>query len=290
MELAQWRKHIDQAVHDDGQWVGLLDEDGYPMMDFPAIVTVTAPKARSESSSVEIVVDVNAGGGRRLLDELVADGIGDTDAEKRLVPASGSTRLVCIVRPGGRLVYTVTHSVVEGRAAPSLLRINGVDLLDGLSWWPAPSVPRTWAEAEFRTMTTDASGAEYATPRDLAQVEFAQVADGYTVKDHAVTAIRKVIQDSFDATNQLMGWDDPHAVVDYSGGEDNSPELLIRTDDSSIWDTVAEPAMQSGVTLAVGLWWPGDIPVTVRDGDSTTRREWDYPIQVVRVSTARKAE
>lgn len=286
MDITDWRKHIDAVVSDEGQWVGLLDENGWPILDFPAVVTVNAPEARFTAGSVEVVVSVANGAGSRLMDELVADGLGVMDEEKRLIPAAGPTRLVCVVRPGERLVYTVTHTVAEGRAAPSQITVHGVDSIDDLAWWPCPSIPIQWTQQKFTEWTTDASGVEYVKPRPLARVEFGTAADGYTVKGPARTTVRNVVQDSLDAVNALMKWQQPGMVVDYSGGADTTPELLIRTDDSPLWDTIAEPAKQAGLSIEIDLWWPGDPPVTVRTSRENTvthTTSWDYPVKIIRI-------
>lgn len=286
MDLAQWRKHIDAVVRDEGQWVGILDEEARPILDVTSIVSITAPEARLATSSVEVTVSVNDGAGMRLMEDLVADGLGQLDAEKRLVPASGPARFLCVARPGERLAYQVTHSVATGGLSPSQLTIHGVDLLDSLAWWPCPSIPATWAAAKFSTWVTDASGAVYAWPRRLAPVEFATAADGYTVRGPARDTIRHLIQDAYDAVNKAMGWDVPHAVVDFYGGPDTSPETIIRTDDSPIWDTIAEPAKQAGIAIEVDLWWPGDPPTRTRTADrkSTVATTWSHPMQIVRVT------
>lgn len=311
LTLKQWRTHIDQVVSDEGQWVGLLNEDGAPFLEFPALVSMNAPKTRLAPASVEATVSV-ADGGRRVLEELVGDGLGRLDAvTRRLAPNDGPTRLLCVVRPGERRVFTVTHSVVEGGVVPSTMTVHGVDLLDGLAWWPCPSIPRVWLKhdvmewhpgkgggtyvhksipTEFVEWITDASGVPYKTKRRMAQVEMGREADGYTKKGPARTVVRTLIQDSFDAVNRLFGWGVPHAVVDFEQSVDESPEVLIRGDDSSVWDTVSDPALQSGVNVMVDLWWPGDAPVVVRVSEPwagsvrTAAKTWDVPMQVVRVT------
>lgn len=286
MDIADWRKHIDAVVADEGQWVGLLDENGWPIFDFPAVVSVNAPEARFEVGSVEVVVPVANGAGSRLMAELVADGLGGMDEEKRLIPAAGPTRLVCVVRSGERLVYTVTHTVAEGGAAPSQITVHGVDSIDDLAWWPCPSIPIQWAQQKFTEWTTDASGVTYAKPRQLARIEFGTAADGYTVDGPARTAVRHVVQDSLDAVNALMKWQQPGMVVDYAGGADTTPKLLIRTDDSSLWDTIAEPAKQAGLSIEIDLWWPGDPPVVIRanyETSITRQARWNYPVKIIRI-------
>ena len=289
MDLAQWRKHIDAVVRDEGQWVGISDENGLPLYELSG--TLTFPESHLSAASAEVTVQVQPGD--RVLDDLVGDGLGEVDAEGRLVPHSGQTRLLVLVRAGERRAATVTHSVVSGVSVPSQIVVHGVDLLDGLSTWPCPSIPAVWESAEFSEWSTDASGEQYATKRDLAQVQFTTRIDHYLERGPAKTVLREVIQDSFDAVNTLNGWsDDPHAVVAYESGEDTSPEIIVRINDDPVMDTIAEHARSAGVGIEVGLWWPGDDPVTVRvahDSTETKQATWPHPIQVVRLTDFREA-
>ena len=41
------RKHREQIIADTGQWIGLLDADGSPLMDLPPVVSMVAPEANS---------------------------------------------------------------------------------------------------------------------------------------------------------------------------------------------------------------------------------------------------
>lgn len=281
MDLVQWRKHIDAVVKSEGQWLGVADENGYPIYEIGGLVSHTFPTSHLAESSVEVVLNVSPGD--RVLDDLVGEGLGVQDAEGRLVPASGPTRLLLLVRDGLRLAATVTHTVVSGRSAPSQIVVHGVGLSDGLGWWPCPSVPLSWTQGTFTQFTTDASGIEYKLPRDLAQVAFATRADGYTKKGPAATIIRELVEESFRSVNALMGWGDPHAVVEFLDGEDTSPEVLIRVNDDPLWDTIAEPARIAGLSVVVSLWWPGDDPVRVKTASGFEATSFTYPVQVVRV-------
>lgn len=286
MDFQNWLKHINHVVEQDGQWVGLLDEEGWPILGLPPVISLNATESKLSAESVECVVPLVGGAGRRVADELVAEDVLATDKAGRLLPAVGATRLLAVIRAGERRVFTVTHCVAEGEAVPSSLTIHGVELLDGLASWPCPSVPVVWSEVEYGPWSTDASGVEYERERQLAQVQFATRADGYTKKGPAVTVIRELVQDSFDAVNALHGWDTPHAVVEFSAGSDESKPVLIRGDDSTVWDTISEPARSAGVGVQVDLWWPGDPKVRVRtdrETGATALREWDVPMQVVRV-------
>ena len=282
LTLAEWRKHIDQVVADEGQWLGVADENGVPLYELAG--TGTFPSSFLTAESAEVTVNVAPGD--VVVDDLVGEHLGVMDAEGRLVPASGPTRLLVWVREGERLAATITHTVASGGLVPSTLTIHAVDLLDGLAWWPCPSIPVEWESAEFKQWDTDESGVEYASPRELARVQMTTKLDGYTVSRRARTAVRVVVQDSFDAVNALMGWSDPHAVVAFDGGDDTTPDVFIRVNDDPVLDTVQETCRQAGLSLRVGLWWPGDDPVLVRtdhDGTTTTPMSWPYPVQVVRV-------
>lgn len=282
------RRHIDAVVRDEGRWVGLCDGEGWPVVELPPVVSLTAPESRLVSASVEVTVHVQRGSAVEEL--LVAEGLGTVDAEGRLVPATDETLFLVVVVPGEKLVYTVTHAVGVGVAGPDMLTIHGVDLVEGLSMWPCPSIPLNWSQAEFQEWTTDASGEVYKTPRMLAQLQFGQAADGYTVKGRARDTIRTLVQDSLDSVNAAMGWgSDPHMVVDFGGGADSSDEVLIRTNDDSVFDTISAPALNAGVNVQVDLWWPGDEPVrvrTVRDPAAFESRSFDKPMQVVRVEVS----
>lgn len=294
MELSQWRDHIAVVVRDEGQWLGVLDEDGLPLYELGGVVSVSFPEQRLSASSVEVVLAVAPGD--RVMDDLVGEGLGMQDAEGRLVPAAGATRLLCLVREGERRVATVTHSVADGTGGPSTLTVHAIDLIDGLSWWPCPSIPLEWVNTSWSEWSTDAAGVPYEQPRTLAQVPFATKAFRYTMDGKAVTVVRDLVQDSFDAVNELYGWvDDPHAVVEYTDEPDTSKRVLVRVNDDPVMDTVGEACRSAGVDVEVRLWWPGDPAVRVRtaraDGDSPARfeeRVWPHPVQVVRVREMRE--
>lgn len=289
MDLAQWRKHIDQVVADEGKWWGVANEDGVPIVEL--VGKGTFPESHLVPSSAEFTVRVQEGD--RVLDELVGDKLGEMDEDGRLVPASGPTRLLVSVQAGKRRAATITHTVVTGSTTPSSLTIHGVDLVDGLSWWPCPSVPVEWDPAKasqglakWKDYEQDESFTRYAVKRSLARVPFATRLSGYFEEGPARTVVRNIIQDSFDAVNALMGWDTPHAVVAFDDPPDTTPFVQVRVNDDTVADTVQETARQAGLTITVGLWWPGDAPVPVRtdqEGEQTTLKTWEQPIQVVHV-------
>lgn len=281
LTFKQWQAHINQVIADEGQWVGLADENLAPLMDMPPVISLSAPQARLASSSVEATFLWSP----VLGEQLVGDGL---EAHK---PVDLPTRFLIIARPGGRRAYTITHSVVEGITGPSTVTVHGVDLVETLAWWPAPSAPIAW-KPNWQEFTTDASMLPYDTPRRLTWIEMGQKATNTTFREKAATNIRNRIQDSFDAVNETMGWaDDPHAVVEYPPTPDTSPELLIRMTDDYLWDTLSAPAMNAGVTITVDLWWPGDKPVRIRKRqgqDSQTAQFdeaiWQHPMLIVRTT------
>ena len=284
MELAEWRKHIDQVVKDEGQWFGILNENGHPIYEFGGIVRVSFPETRLATSSVEATVNVTPGD--RILDDLVGEGLGVVDDAGRLAPANGPLRMLCHITPGERQTAYITHTVVEGRGTPSTLTIHGVDLMDMLATWPCPSIPVEWGAHEFSEWVTDASGTKYTTPRTLAQLPFATKADGYTVSGPARDTVRHLVQDSFNAVNALYGWADAHAVVEFDGTPDESPRVVIRVNDDPVMETVAEPARSAGLGIEVRLWWPGDSPVYTRSETTRgglVRSSWVSPKLIVRV-------
>lgn len=280
MNWEEWRKHINDVVSSRGQWVGLADGDGVPIIEFPPHESLSAPEARLAPSELQLRVGVRGGAApvHAVVDELVADNLGATDSEGRLVIVPDVPRLVVVEREGGRQGFFITHVVAEGESeAPSILTVNGVDMLDYLWAHPCPSTPVTWKD-NWQTITEDAAQ-EWAKPRELTAMEMATRADGYTVRGPADQVLRDLIQDSFDAVNTQNGWaDDPHLIVDVSGGV-SAPEVLIRTSDESIGDTIAQPALQAGVSVSVYLWWPGDAPIETRTGLKT----FTHPVGVVRV-------
>ena len=120
MELAEWRRHIDQVVEDEGQWFGILNEDGHPIYEFGGIVNVSFPETRLAASSVEATVNVAPGD--RILDDLVGEGLGVVDDAGRLAPANGPLRMLCQIRPGERQTAYITHTVVVGVGTPTPTR------------------------------------------------------------------------------------------------------------------------------------------------------------------------
>lgn len=287
MGWADKRRHIDQIITDEGQWVGLCDGWGNPIMRVPPILSLTAPEARLSAASLSLEVSVDGGAHvpvHPLVGEMVADGLGVFDEAGRLVVKDQIVDMVVVARAGRRRGYVTSFpTVIGGSEAPSKLLIQGADLLDRLAVWPCPSVPQSWLPS-WMLWTGDV--VEYSRPRGIAEIEMAVVADGYTLSGPAEETIRTLVQDSLDAVNTAMGWEgSPHLVVDMAPTGRVSPEVRIRVQDAPVLDTIVPPAQMAGVNVIVDLWWPGDEPVLVRTPDrlSTELVSWTRPIGVVRV-------
>lgn len=257
----QHKKHRAQVIADYGQWIGLLDADGVPIMDVPPVVELKAPQARNAPTSFECTINVATGYGvvHPIVDELVADNLGIVGGDGQLVPAAQKTRMIVVERPGERRAFKITHVVAKGEAAaPQTLTIHGVSMLTLLDMVPCPSFPGAWKADQWRDFERD-EGAEFGTVRSLAPVEFAAIADGFTVGGPAETTIRKLIMDSLAAAYRVAGVkNNPPIVVDTRASNRPSPEVLIRPTDKSIWQEIQAVALAAGVSVTVDLWWPGD--------------------------------
>ncbi|WP_235504367.1 hypothetical protein [Corynebacterium ulcerans] len=126
------RKHRDQVIADQGQWLGLLDENGIPMMDLPPVMEMRMPEATNDPASGMVKLRVQSASGivHPVIHQLIADGLGKTDDVGRLVPLSEATRFIAIERAGARCVFRVEFAVAEGGAgAPSTLEVHVHDMI-----------------------------------------------------------------------------------------------------------------------------------------------------------------
>ncbi|WP_233426067.1 hypothetical protein [Corynebacterium silvaticum] len=285
------KKHRDHLIADQGQWLGLLDENATPMMDLPPIVEMSLPEATNDPASGMVKLRVQSARGvvHPVISELVADGLGKTDEVGKLVPLSGPTRFFAIERAGHRRVFRVEFVVAEGgAAAPVKLTIHGTDMSKMLARFPAMSAPTTWA-GKWATFTRDWAGPDnvgvrFEKPRDLHDIKLATVADGVTVEGPADQVIRRVIAESLAAVWRAIGQqgliDDPPVQVAPATVGHVSPHVLIRPTDGSIWEELA-PVAAAGVMISASMWWPTDPAIP---GLTLTR-----PTVVVRVDQREKA-
>ena len=273
-------KHRRQVAKDSGLYVGLLDENGEPLMDCPPVVSLTAPQTRNASTSLRMQLAVKSPAGvvHPVCDELLAEGITDAgnqwvnlDSEGRVLAASlDATRFVLMEWSGGlRRTYRVTHTVADGgQDTPSTIEVNGVDLLKMLSLIPGFSAPLT-VTGKWVTFTRDWAGPEntgvtFSKPRDLQDMKMVTVADGVTVEGDAESVIRRIVSESLAAAWKAIDpavVDDPPMVVDPSGSGLKSPHILLRPTDRPLLDEVAGVAANAGVSITADMWLPGDSPV-----------------------------
>ena len=273
MDLAHftnYRKHITQTITDTGQWVGLCDENGWPITDLPPAVNLTAPETHLTAESIELTVPVSPGD--KLMAELADVELGQMDASGQMDVSTGPARVIVVAREGEmRRAYRVVSAKLTGQTAPTQMTISGVDYLAQLAWWPAPSVPATWI-GPFKSWDTDASGTTYNTPRQVTQVRFATTADGHTMSGPAAPTIAKVCAVSAAQVHHLMGWDTTSMAV-INPANQAGDELLIRITDDPLLDTISGPALSAGISVRVGLWWPGDPApqvIELTNADPTT--------------------
>ncbi|MCS5479841.1 hypothetical protein NYP18_09230 [Corynebacterium sp. YIM 101645] len=287
-DWTSWQAHVEQTIADRGQWVGLCDGHGRPLIDMPTAQSMTAGQARLAEASLSMEMKVTGGKWapvHPVVDLMIADGLGVFDEEGRLVVKNNIVDMVVVAKPGRRHAYVTSFPTAVGDAtSPNTLRVQGTDLIGNLVTWPCPSVPQTWIP-NVTLFEGDASGA-YETPRLLSAMEMSLVADGYTMSGPAEETIRTLVQDSFDAVNYQCGWEDtPHMVVDMAPTGRESPLAHIRVTDGMVWETIAPPAQLAGVNITIDLWWPGDDPVLTRlpDKSGTALTTWTHPIGVVRI-------
>lgn len=257
------RWHRQRVAADRGQWVGLLDAEGEPLWDAAPIIDMQAPETRFEVSSLRMTMRIRSRQGvvHPMVSELIADGLG-TDGQGAMVPVTDSTRLLIVERPGSgpgtRRAYRVVSSTLSGEVlAPTLLRVDGVSMLDILAGLPCPSIPDSWT-GTWITSDRDWAG-PWSKPRLIQDVKFASVATGFTVSGPAEATIRALIVRSLAAAFRAAGVaGDPPVVVDPTPSGRPSPTVVIRPTDDSIWATVAAPAAAAGVRISADLWLPGD--------------------------------
>ncbi|MDO5534168.1 MAG: hypothetical protein Q4F65_05915 [Propionibacteriaceae bacterium] len=265
MAMIDWaghRLHRQAVIADDGQWVGLLDEDGVPMLSMPPLVSLDAPETRNAPEEMRATVRVVSRSGlvHPTVSELIADRLGVLDAEGRLEPAANDTRMVAVERAGGkRSVYKVTHCVAEGGSdAPSTMEVHAMgvlDLLDAIPCWSVPlSITGTWHRLDRDW------GQEWVRERDVQMLEMAAQADGFTVDGPADVVVHRLISESLAATYRGVGIaaDEPIRALPLAADRPPSPRALVRPDDASIWATVAPVAATAGLTVSARMWWPGD--------------------------------
>lgn len=251
-------RHRAQVIEDHGQWVGILNENGEPIAELTSIAELTAPETRNQPTSMTCVINLEGDNTHLAVTELIAN-LGTTDAQGRLIPANTNTRLLAIQRAAmPRRVFRITHVVARGGLhGPSSLQVHGVDELDVLAGLPCPSVPSSWT-SDVRIIDRDWAQL-WRMPRLMAEIQIAEVSDGFTVSGPAEETIRRLIDESLQALWRVTKVkNDPPVVVSPSETSRKSPVVLIRPADGSIWEEVSPTALAAGVRVSVRMWWPGD--------------------------------
>lgn len=296
MDFTQWRAHMIARDESDGVALALLDGNGNPVCDLPPVVPSAAPATRLSPSEFSVTIPARGRLAPLTLaaEKLLLDTAGEFDEQGYLAPAVADDFLVVVVQAGvwkTFLVQTVRASGQE--AGPEEMTISGVSLESLLEVHPCPSIPSTWShtittadggEVERLHKETGDAAVTYATPRLLAPVELTTRATRYAVRGPAVEVIRRVIQDSFDAVNALMGWEDPHIVVDFGVESPAGEEVTIMPEDGYLWETVTPAAESAGVNISVDMWFPGGPPIMVRPAHEKPPAPKSFPHPVARVS------
>ncbi|HFG8808105.1 TPA: hypothetical protein ACGIY5_001472 [Corynebacterium striatum] len=270
MREIDWEKHRAHrqlVAKDRGVWIGLVDQDGVPLMDLPPMTKYTAPATRlsPESASFTMAIKSPRGVVHPMTNHLAGRGIGRVDAQGRLELVADETRFIMVEkyqRP--RRDYRVSHTILDGPSplAPSTAEVHAADTLNWLTGIPAMSAPTTWT-GEWKRFTRDWAGPEnvgvqFAKPRDLQDIKMVSVADGATVEGPAEETLRRIYSESVEAAFRAAGIDDAPVKVAPAPTGRTSPHVLIRPTDGNLWEETASIAMAAGVRIAADMWWPGD--------------------------------
>ncbi|XOJ10567.1 hypothetical protein ACMXZU_04655 [Corynebacterium striatum] len=290
-EWANFRKDVDLVVEAVGQCIVLLDGNFEPVCELPPVVSLSAGDTSLEAAetSLEVPATTPRGITHHIVEALIDKGFGKLDESSKLKVEDGRSWFLMVQRRGGeagRIVSKITFPklATEGYEVTGL-RLEAASLISLLEFWPCPSVPTIWGHEPVREWTEDAAG-PYSRPYKYAPIEVATVARGYTALGPAEEIIRTMVQESLDAGNRAQGFTRPHMVVDFTPTGRVSPEVAIRREDRTIWETISEPARLAGVDVAVDLWLPGDKPLTVKyEAGGVVKTTWpsDQPVLVCKV-------
>ena len=278
MDWDDWSKHVDYVVRERGQWWGLGDADGNPIMTLPDATTdgVTAPEQWMDSPDVSFTMPAMtpAGEQQRAYQLLIANELDHIDASGRLeVNPTLYTLLAAwrgkdgeIVRRGG-VIITASAEDPDNDGLPQTMTISALNAADVWNTIFAVSWPAAWWSAEPYEKTTDESQLPYSRAWSMARVELAGQAMFRWKEGKAGFVIRRLAQESLDAMMMTQQdpdgtrWvDDPFHVVEVPE-VDTTPVISLDAADGSLWDTVAAQARNAGVILGARVWWPGDKPV-----------------------------
>ena len=278
MDWDAWQKHVDYVVRERGQWWGLGDADGNPLMTLPDATTdgVTAPEQWMDSPDVSFTMPAMtpAGEQQRAYQLLIANELDHIDASGRLeVNPTLYTLLAAwrgkdgeIVRRGG-VIITASAEDPDNDGLPQTMTISALNAADVWNTIFAVSWPAAWWAAKPYDKTTDESQLPYSRAWSMARIEMAGQAMFRWKEGKAGFVIRRLAQESLDAMMMTQQdpdgtrWvDDQFHVVEVPEA-DTTPVISLDAADGSLWDTVAAQARNAGVILGARVWWPGDKPV-----------------------------
>lgn len=273
------KKHREQVIKDEGFWIGLLNENGEPLMDLPKILNGKIDNKIMDHGDLDITIDIETGfeGNVHLIsDYLIANDLGLQDDNGLLTPSNVPTRFISIeTEDHNRKTYMVAYCVANGDFdRPTSIQILGVGLTDLLASLPCPSDLKSWRETEFHNLDRDWVK-PFNVNRDLAEITLANTADGYSVSGEAITTIRKLIKDSINTVNTAMDWEESHLVVNEEKVEKTEENVIIRITDDDVWTTVKDYARYAGLNIEVKMYFPGD--------GSINNKEYNRPIGIVEV-------
>lgn len=271
-----WQKHVDYVVATRGRWFGLGDGDGTPIMTLPDPADIDAPDQWADTEDLTFTMPALTRAYRPhpAAEKLVMHAIGTFSRDGRLATAiEDLTLLAAFPGPDGQVQRRggmITHADgvdEDNDGQPTELTINATSVMDAWKTTIAASWPAAWWKARPYTRTEDEAGIPYAEQWDLARVELATRATFVWKSGPAGFVIRRLAQESLDATMATQAdpdgtiWvDDPYHVVEVPL-TDTSPEISIEARDDTLWDTVSKQARNAGIILGAHVWWPGDPPI-----------------------------
>lgn len=284
-DWASWQKHVNYVISTRGRWYGIGNGDGEPLFTLPDPIDTDLADQWMESTDLTVKFPARevSGAVNRVTELLAMSAIRDFDPSGQLPVAPGEYTLLAafkgaggaVVRRGGAITH-VSADDPDNDGRPAEITILALNAMDVWNTIPAVSWPAAWWAAKPYPKSSDESQLPYKEQRSMARVELA-THDTFTWKNgKAGFVIRRLAQESLDATMMTQAdpsgvrWvDDPYHVVEVPE-TDNSPEISLHARDGMLWDTVAAQAKNSGVILGAYIWWPGDPAVRCWNQASST--------------------
>lgn len=262
------KRHREYVAKHHGQWIGLLDNNGTPLMDLPAPVEMRAGSSRNAPANIELTIPVAgaAGATHPIVGELIADNLGKTTASGELAPVMDKTLFLAVERAGApRRTYWVVMATVKGEDRPQTLTIQGVDCLKLLTRMPAMSSPDSWRN-NFARITRDwvgdsQQGSTLSRARWVCGVDMFGSTIQSSQQGAAFDVIGQMLTQCLQAAFRLAGITSnyPIQVAHYPQGRGRM--LLLRREDKSLLETIMPAAIAAGINIKASMWLPKDPPV-----------------------------